>query len=106
LPALVIWSAFLWAPPVRSLLWGSVISLAGLAAAGLTRHLLMTRRVCHWTRQVLISEARDANVSLDCFLAVVDDLPESRLCLMDEIWPVKVELETIRGVLSSEGKLG
>ena len=105
LPALVIWSALLWAPPARSLLGGILTPLAGFVAAVLANHLLVSRNVRHWTRNMLIPEADEANVSLDCFLAVVDDLPESRLGLREDVWPLKAELQTIRGVLVSEGKL-
>jgi hypothetical protein len=105
LPALVIWSAFFWAPPTRSFLGRFLTPLAGFVAAVLANHLLVSRNVRHWTRNMLIPEADEANVSLDCFLAVVDDLPESRLGLREDVWPLKAELQTIRGVLVSEGKL-
>jgi hypothetical protein len=105
LAALVVWSAFLWVPAVHGWLWGSVTLAAGLGAAALTRHLLVTRNVCQWTRKVLIPEAQDANVSLACLLAVVDDVPGSRLGMTEELWPIKIELETIRRVLSAEGRL-
>jgi hypothetical protein len=105
LAALVVWSAFLWAPAVHNWLWGGVTLAAGLGAATLTRLLLVTRDVRQWTREVLIPEAHDANVSLACLLAVVDDVPESRLGMTEDLWPMKVQLETIRRVLSAEGRL-
>jgi hypothetical protein len=105
LVALCVWSAFLWLPATHSWLWGSITLFAGLAAAGFTRHLLLRRKVCQWTRKILIPEAQDANVCLKSLLAVVDDVPGSRLAMMEELWPVKVELETIRRVLSAEQKL-
>jgi hypothetical protein len=105
LPALVIWSTFLWAPPVRNLTWGSVLFFAGLGAAALVKYLLLHRRVCQWTRNTLVCEADEANVSIECFLAVVDDLPDSPVHMMEPIWPIRVELETIRGVLAAAGKL-
>jgi hypothetical protein len=105
LAALVVWSAFLWVPATHSWQCGSITLVAGLGAAALTRHLFLTRKVCQWTRKVLIPEAQDANVSLACLLAVVDDVPGSRLGMAEELWPVKVELETIRRVLSAQGKL-
>jgi hypothetical protein len=105
LTALIVWSAFLWMPAVHSWLWGSITVLAGLLAAALTRQLLVTRNVCKWTRKVLIPEAQEANISLACFLAVVDDVPGSRLGMTDELWPIKIELETVRRVLRAEGKL-
>jgi hypothetical protein len=90
LAALVVWSAFLWVPAIHSWLWGSITLVAGLGAAALTRQLLLTRKVCQWTRKVLIPEAQDANVSVACLLAVVDDVPGSRLGTTEELWPVKV----------------
>ncbi len=103
--ALVVWSAFLWLPPVRDWLWGTIVVVAGCGAAALTGHALLGRRVRQWTRQVLVPEAEEANVSLDCFVTVIDDLPGSRLGMIEELWPVKDQLDTIRGVLAAEGKL-
>jgi hypothetical protein len=105
LAAFLVGFAFLWAPAVRSWLWGSITLLAGLVAAGLARELLVKRNVCQWTRKALIPEAQDTNVSLACFLAVVDDVPGSRLGMTEDLWPIKIELETIRRVLSAEGRL-
>ncbi len=105
LAALVVGPVFLWLPAARSWLWGPVLVLAGLGAAALGAHLLLRRQVCRWTREVLVHEAQDANVSLACFLTVVDDVPGSRLGMMEELWPLKVELETIRGELIAQGKL-
>jgi hypothetical protein len=105
LAALVVWSVFFWVPAVHSWLWGSITVVAGFGAAALSRHLLLTRKVCHWTRKILIPKAQDANVSLACFVAMVDDLSGSRLGMMQDLWPVKVELDTIRGVLIAEGTL-
>jgi hypothetical protein len=105
LAALVVWSAFLWLPAVHSWSWGPITVVLGFGAAALVRHLLLTRRVRQWTRKVLIPEAQHANVSVHCFLAVVDDLPGSRLGMMEDLWPVKLELDTIRGVLSADGRL-
>jgi hypothetical protein len=98
-------SVFLWLPAARSWLWGGATVVAGLGAAALGTHVLLKRKVRWWTREVLIPEAQDAKVSLACFVAVVDDVPGSRLGMLEELWPIKVELETIRGVLVSEGKL-
>jgi hypothetical protein len=50
LPALVIWSALLWAPPARSLLGRILTPLAGFVAAVLANHLIVRRNVRHWTR--------------------------------------------------------
>jgi hypothetical protein len=103
--ALVIGPVFLWIPGARSWLWGGATAVAGLVAAWLVGHAIYLRRVRRWTRQTLIPEARDANISLDCLLDVVDDVPGSRLGLMEDLWPMKDQLETIRGELSSDGIL-
>jgi len=130
LVALAIWSAFHWAPLVRSLLWGTGTVLAGCGAGVLIAQLLLGRQVRRWTRKVLIPEAQRANVSLSCFLSVVDDLPATRYRILDELWPaaevvgvdrqgrwatqfrflddlwpVKDQLDIIRGVLARDGKL-
>jgi hypothetical protein len=76
-----------------------------LIAAAVVDHILLTKSVCQWTRNVLIPTAKDANVSLDCFVATVDDVPGSRLGLTEELWPMKEKLRTICGVLIAEGKL-
>jgi hypothetical protein len=103
--ALVMGPVFLWIPGANSLLWGGATVVAGLAAAWLVGDTIYIRRVRQWTRQTLIPEAQAANVSLGCLLDVVDDVPGSRLGLMEELWPMKVQLETIRGVLTSDGIL-
>jgi hypothetical protein len=36
---------------------------------------------------------------------VVHDVCGTRLGMMEELWPVKVELQTIRSVLVADGKL-
>jgi hypothetical protein len=103
--ALVVGLAFLSLPAIRGWLWGGVTVVAGLIAATFFSNLLLTRWVCRWTRRVLIPEAQDANVSLDCFIAVVDDVPEWWLGLKEDLWPMKDQLDTIRGVLIAAGKL-
>jgi hypothetical protein len=65
----------------------------------------MTPRVRLWTRRLLIREAQEANVPLASFLEVVDDVSDSRLNMIEPLWVVKVQLETIRGVLIADGKL-
>ena len=79
--------------------------IAGLAAACLVGNAISIRRVRRWTRQTLIPEAQDANISLDCLLDVVDDVPGSGRGLMEDLWPMKIRLETIRRVLTSDGIL-
>src|SRR5262249_16896616 len=103
--ALILGPAFLWVPTVRSWLWGSVLVVAGLGAAAAIAQALFSLQVREWTRKVLIPEAQDVKVSLDSFVAVVDDVPGSRPGLTEELWPMKDQLETIRGVLIAEGKL-
>jgi hypothetical protein len=103
--ALVLVPVFLLVPAARSWLWGGVTVAASLAAAWLVGHVLFTRRVCRWTRKTLVPEAQDANISLACLLDVVDDVPGSRLGLTEDLWPMKDQLETIRGVLVADGLL-
>jgi hypothetical protein len=79
--------------------------VAGLAAAWLVSDAIYIRRVRHWTRQKLIPEAQDAKICLGCLLDVVDDVPGSRLGLVEDLWPMKAQLETIREVLTSDGIL-
>lgn len=102
---LVVALAFLAVPAIRSWLWGTVTVAAGLIAATLFNQGRLTQLVRGWTRDVLIPEAQDAEVSFDSFVAVVDDVPESRLGLTDELWPMKYHLDTIRAVLIADGKL-
>jgi hypothetical protein len=101
--ALVMGPVFLWLPGARSWLWGGATVVAGLVAAGLVGETSYSRRVRRWTRRTLIPEARDANISLACLLEVVEDVPGSRLGLMEDLWPMRVQLEAIRGVLTSAG---
>jgi hypothetical protein len=105
LAALAVWSAFLWVPALRSWLWGSLTLVAGLVAGVLAWQLILTRHVCQWTRTVLIPEAQDANVSLACLLAVLEDIPGSHVGMMEDLWPIRNELAAIRCVLNAEGKL-
>lgn len=101
--ALVMGPVFVWIPGARSWLWGGATVVAGLMAAWLVGSTMYMRRVCQWTRQTLIPEARDANISLGSLLDVVDDVSE--LSLMQDLWPMKEQLATIRGVLTSDGFL-
>jgi hypothetical protein len=105
LAALAVWSAFAWAPVVRHWLWGSAVALAGCAAAALTCRVFLIRQVRRWTREVLVPAAQRANVSLACFLGVVDDLPGTRQHVLDDTWPLKDQVETIRGILAADGRL-
>lgn len=103
--ALVMALVFLLIPWTRSWLWGGATVGAGLLAAWLVGDTFYIRRVRQWTRQTLIPEAQDANISLGCLVDVVDDVSGSRLGLMEDLWPMKVQLDTIRGVLISDGLL-
>jgi hypothetical protein len=103
--ALVVGLAFVLVPAIRSWLWGTGTVLGGVIAATLFNHLVVKRWVSRWTRTVLLPDAQDANVSLDSFVAVVDDVPGCRLGLTEDLWPMKHQLEKIRSVLLAEGKL-
>ncbi len=105
LAALAVWSSFAWLPVVRDWLWGPLVFLGGCAVAALTAAVLLRRQVRGWTREVLVPAAQRANVSLACFLGVVDDLPGTRQHVMDDTWPLKDQAETIRGVLAADGRL-
>jgi len=105
LAGLVVWSAFLWLPVVRDWLWGTVTVAVGCGVAAFTGHAFLGRRVRRWAREVLAPEAEHAKVPLTTFLVVVDDLPESRLGVMEELWPIKDQIDTIRAVLLAERKL-
>lgn len=100
---LVVGLVFLWIPAARSWLWGSTTVVAGLVVAWLVSNIIYIRRVRQWTRQKLIPEAQEANISLGCLLDVVNEV--SDLSLMQDLWPMKDQLETIRAVLTSEGIL-
>jgi hypothetical protein len=105
LVAFAVWSACLWVPAVHSWLWGTITLLAGLVAAAVAWQLILTRHVGQWTRTVLIPQAQEGNVSLACLLAVVEDIPGCHLGMIDDLWPIRNELEAIRRVLSAEGRL-
>jgi hypothetical protein len=100
---LVVGVVFLWIPAARSWLWGGATVAAGLAAAWLVSNTIYIRSVRQWTRQTLIPETQEANISLGCVLDELNDVSE--FGLMQDLWPMKVQLETIRGVLASDGIL-
>ena len=102
---LVVGLVFLCVPAARSWLGGTIIAVSGLIVAAVVDHFLLTQSVRRWTRNVLIPEAQDADVSLDCVIAVVDDVPGSRLWLTEELWPMKEQLQTICGMLRAEEKI-
>ncbi len=86
--------------------WTAVALGAGVAATLVAETILFKRQIRRWTTQVLIPEAQAANVPLDRFVAVVDDIPGRKLPVKDDLWPVKDQLDNIRNILIAEGKLG
>jgi hypothetical protein len=74
-------------PALRNWVGGTITVVCGLVAAAVVHHILLARSVCQWTRDILVPQAEDAGVSLDCVVAVVDDVPGSRLGLTEELWP-------------------
>lgn len=102
--AVIVGGVFAAVPAVRSWLWGTVAVVAGLIATAAINHLLLTRRVQQWTRKVLIPEAEEARADLGCFVAVVEDIPASRLGLTEDLWPIRDQLDTICAVLRREGR--
>ncbi|HWB08762.1 MAG TPA: hypothetical protein VG826_06045 [Pirellulales bacterium] len=103
--ALMVGLVLLCVQAARSWLGGTITAGSGLIAAAIVDHAMLTQSVRRWTRNALIPDAQDADVSLDCVVAVVDDVPGSRLGLTEELWPMKSQLQTICGVLIAEGKL-
>jgi hypothetical protein len=79
----------------RGLLVGASFFLAFLAAA-LAGQVLRAPQIRRWTRNVLLPECCDAKVSFVSFAEVVDDLDGSPLDRLEPLWPVKLNLETIR----------
>jgi len=89
----------------RSWVWGGVALAASVIATTVLESRLFQRSVGRWTLQVLIPEAQAVNVPLDRFVAVVDDIPGSRLGLTEELWRMKDQLENIRETLIAQGTL-
>lgn len=98
----VVTLVFFFVPVLQNWTSGIIQVIAALMGTALVNYLLLTRWVTQWTKKVLIPEAKEANVSLDCFLAVVDDVPGSRLGMAEELWPMKDQIDTIRKALSAE----
>jgi hypothetical protein len=69
------WSAFLWAPAVRTLVGGTLTVFAGLLAGTGVLQLLESRRVKRWTREVFIPEGEKEEIDFGQLVAVLDDLP-------------------------------
>ena len=89
----------------RSWLWGGLILAATVAAATILESNLLKRSVGRWALQVLVPEAQEVKVPLDRFVAVVDDIPGSKVGLTEELWPMKDQLQNICETLIAEGKL-
>ena len=89
----------------RSWIWGGLVLAASVVVATVVESNLFRRSVGRWTLQVLIPEAQAVNVPLDRFIAVVDDIPGSRLKLTEDLWPMRHQLPHIRQTLIAEGKL-
>lgn len=104
LAAAVVWLATAWAPVVHGWRWAFVTAFAGFVAAAVVGRVVLVRRVRRWTREVLVPEAQRAQVSLPCFLAVVEDTPGMHQ-MLDDLWSVKEQIDTIRAVLAADGKL-
>jgi len=80
----------------RKWIWGALALVASAVVVATLESILFKRSVRKWTLQVLVPEARNANVDLDRFATVVDDIPNSKHGLTDELWPMKDQLPNIR----------
>ena len=80
----------------RKWLWGGLLLAASVVVAAALESVLLRRSIRQWTLQVLIPEAQKANVALDRFAAVVDEIPSSKRGLTEDLWPMKDQLENIR----------
>lgn len=89
----------------RNWIWGLLALAISVAVASVLESILLKRTVSRWTHQVLIPEAEEANVPLERFVTVVNDIPGNKLGLTEELWPMKHQLENIRKSLIAEGKL-
>lgn len=83
----------------RKWLWGGLLLAASVIIAAALESLLLTRSVRKWTLQALVPEAQKANVDLDRFAAVVDDIPSTKRGLTEDLWPMKDQLDNIRATL-------
>lgn len=103
--ALVAGVVLLCVAGTRNWRGGSITTVTCLIVAAVVDHIMLTQLVSRWTRKVLIPEAQEADVSLDSFFTVLDDVPGSRLGLTEDLWPMKNQLQTICRVLTTEGQL-
>lgn len=103
---LAVWSAVLWAPVLRTLLWGGAIVLAGAMLGAFAWHAILNRRIHRWTREVLIPESKQAGVDLRRFVTVLGDLPPPGPHSLDELRELKGHEGAIREALRKLGELG
>lgn len=80
----------------RKWIWGGLLLAASVVVASALESILHKRSVRKWTKQVLVPEAQHANVALDRFAAVVEDIPDSKRGLTEDLWPMKDQLQIIR----------
>lgn len=83
----------------RHWIWGGLLLAASVVVAAALETILFKRAVRKWTRQVLVPEAEKANVALDQFAAVVEEIRSSKRGLTEDLWPMKDQLENIRKTL-------
>jgi hypothetical protein len=89
----------------RKWLWGGLLLVASVVVAATLESILLKRSIRKWTLQVLIPEAQKANVALDRFAAVVDDIPNARRGLTEDLWPMKDQLQNIRETVMAKSVL-
>lgn len=89
----------------RKWIWGVLAFGASAVATTILESYLFKRSVSTWTRQKLIPEAQEAGIPLERFIAVIDDIPGSKLGMLEELWPIKNQLPNIRDTLAKQGKL-
>lgn len=94
---LTVWLVFFVAALlIRGRFMLSASFLLGFVAAAFAGQFFLDPQIRRWTRKVLIPECTDAKISFASFAEVVDDLSGSTLDMLEPLWPVKTNLETIR----------
>ncbi len=86
----------------RSWIWGGLALAGSVVVAAALESTLLNRSIRKWTLQVLVPEAQKANVPLDRFAVVVDDIPSSKRGMTEDLWPMKDQLENIRETLMAK----
>jgi cytochrome c biogenesis DsbD-like protein len=99
-----VWSAFLWAPAVRTLLGGALTVFAGLVAGTGVLQLLDSRRVKQWTREVFIPEGEKEGIDFGQLVAVLDDLPPPSPHGHDELHRWREHAGEVLEELAASGK--